>query len=195
MRLLLDNVAKFVDLNKEEERILMESFVIDKYPAKSFLLKEGEICKDNVFVLSGILKNYTIDDELKEHTVSFASRGWWSGDMYSFISQKPGNSFIVALEDTTVMKQTRVDQLRIFDKIPKMERFSRILIERSLVATQQRMLNNMQLSAEECYLRFMERYPDIKYKIPQKDIASYLGITPQFFSKMKARMLRSKSKF
>ncbi len=191
LRLLLEHIAKFVDLNREEERILMDSFVIGRYPAKSFLLKEKEVCRDNVFVLSGILRNYTIDDNLVEHTMSFASRGWWSGDMYSFISQKPGNSFIVALEETTVMTQTREEQLNIFDRIPKMERFYRILIERSLVATQQRVLDNMQLTAEERYLRFLERYPDIKYKIPQKDIASYLGITPQFFSKMKAGLLRS----
>lgn len=191
LNLLLDHVAKFVDLTKGEERILMESFTIERYPAKSFLLKEKEVCRDNTFVLSGILRNYTIDDDLVEHTMSFASRGWWSGDMYSFVSQKPGNSFIVALEEATVMAQTREQQLHIFDRIPKMERFYRVLIERSLVATQQRVLDNMQLTAEERYLRFLERYPDIKYKLPQKDIASYLGITPQFFSKMKANLLRS----
>lgn len=170
----------------------MDSFRIQRYPAKSFLLKEKEVCRDNVFVLSGILRNYTIDDDLVEHTMSFASRGWWSGDMYSFISQKPGNSFILAIEETTVLTQTREEQLDIFDRIPKMERFYRILIERSLVAVQQRVLNNMQLTAEERYKQFLERYPDIRYKVPQKDIASYLGITPQFFSKMKAKMLRSR---
>lgn len=169
----------------------MDSFAIEKHKAKSFLLKAGEVSKDNVFVLSGILRHYSIDEDLTEHTLSFSSRGWWSGDMYSFISQKPGNSYIEVIEDVVLMTQTRQKQLEIFDEIPKMERFYRILIERSLVANQQRILDKMQLTAEERYKKFLKRYSAISYRIPQKDIASYLGITPQFFSKMKAKYLRS----
>lgn len=188
--LLLKNIAKFVKLTAEEERKLLDSFTVEKHPARTVLLNEGEICRDNIFVLSGILRNYTLDDDLHEHTMSFATSGWWMGDMYSFLSQKPGDSFIEVVEDAEVLRQSRQQQLEIFDEIPKMERFYRILIERSLVANQQRLLDNMRLSAEERYHKFTDRYADIVYRLPQKDIASYIGVTPQFFSKMKRRILK-----
>lgn len=188
--LLLEKVAELVTLTKKEEQILLDSFEYKKYPARTILLKEGEICNDNRFVISGILRNYSIDYNLAEHTMSFASSGWWMGDMYSFLSQKPGDSFIETIEETELLTQTRQVQLRIFDEIPKMERFYRILIERSLVSNQQRLRDNLTLSAEERYLKFQERYADIVYRVAQKDIASYLGITPQFFSALKRRMLK-----
>lgn len=188
--LLLQNVARFVNLSEEEEELLIASFTYEKHPAKTMLLKEGELCNANTFVLSGILRNYTVDGDLHEHTISFALKDWWIGDMYSFLSQKPGDSFIEVIEDAEILTQTRQEQLALFDKIPKMERYYRILIERSLVAGRQRLLDNMRLSAEERYGKFLKRYADIAYHVPQKDIASYLGVTPQFFSKMKRKMLK-----
>lgn len=190
MSLLIENISRFVDLDREEEQELLDSFTFRNFSAKEMLLEEGEVCKEHIFVVSGILRHYSIDEELAEHTLSFASSGWWAGDMYSFLSQKPGDSYIEVIEDAEVLMQTRQKQLELFDRIPKLERFYRILIERSLVANQQRLMENLQLPAEERYKRFLERYPDIKYNLPQKDIASYLGITPQFFSKMKGRLLR-----
>lgn len=190
MKLLLENIARFVQLNSKEEALLLDSFKKEDYSAKTILLREGEVCLSHIFVLSGILRHYSIGDELDEHTLSFSSKDWWAGDMYSFLAQKPGASYIEVIEDAVVLTQTREKQLELFDQIPKMERFYRILIERSLVANQQRLMDKMRLSAEERYQRFSERYPDIMYRLPQKDIASYLGITPQFFSKMKRKILK-----
>src|SRR5699024_4675637 len=129
----------------------------------SLILKEGEVCRDHIFVLSGILRNYTIDESLKERTLSFASRGWWMGDMYSYLTQKPGKSFIEVVNDAVVLYQTREQQLALFDEIPKIERFYRIIVERALVANQQRLLETMRLPAEERYQRFCERYSEIYY--------------------------------
>lgn len=192
MELLLKNVAKHVQLSKEEEQVLLDSFTTVHYPARTQLLKSGEICVTSTFVLSGILRNYCTDNQITEHTMNFATTGWWIADMYSFLSQQPGNSYIEVVEDAVVMTQTREQQLAIFDRIPKMERFFRILLERSLIANQQRLMDNMALSAEERYERFCLRFPTIKYNLPQKQIASYLGITPEFFSKMKKRLLTGK---
>src|SRR5699024_3596344 len=186
----IENISRFVDLDREEEQEWLDSFTFRNFSAKEMLLEEGEVCKEHIFVVSGMLRHYSIDEELAEHTLSLASSGWWSGDMYSFVAHKPADSYIEVIEDAEVLMQTRQKQLELFDRIPKLERFYRILIERSLVANQQRLMENLQLPAEERYKRFLERYPDIKYNLPQKDIASYLGITPQFFSKMKGRLLR-----
>ncbi|MDR0228157.1 MAG: Crp/Fnr family transcriptional regulator [Flavobacteriaceae bacterium] len=192
MDLILQSIAKHVVLTKEEQKIVLDAFVTARYPAKTILLKEGEVCESSVFVLSGILRHYIINDQATEHTISFAAQGWWVADMYSFLSKKPSNSFIEVLEDSIVMSLSREKQLELFDRIPKMERYFRVLIERSLVANQQRLMDNLSLPAEVRYTRFLERFPEIKYCLPQKQIASYLGVTPEFFSKMKKKMLTGK---
>lgn len=190
--ILLENIAKHVTLTKEEEKIILDSFESHRYSAKDKLLQQGEVCHNSTFVVSGILRNYFVDDQIVEHTVNFASNGWWIADMYSFLSQKPGNSYIEVVEDAMILTMTRTQQLALFDRVPKMERYFRILIERSLIANQQRLMDNLSLTAEERYERFCERYPDIKNCLPQKQIASYLGITPEFFSKLKKRILTAK---
>jgi CRP-like cAMP-binding protein len=190
--LLLQSIAKHVTLTKEEQQIVLDSFTVTRYPAKTKLLSAGEVCINSTFVLSGILRNYCLDDQAVDHTVSFAAQGWWIADMYSFLSQKPGNSFIEVVEDAIVMTMSRDHQLALFDRVPRVERYFRVLIERSLVANQQRLMDNLTLPAEERYTRFLERFPEIKYCLPQKQIASYLGVTPEFFSKMKKKMLIGK---
>lgn len=192
MDILLQSIAKHVSLTKEEQQIVLDSFTVTRYPAKTRLLEAGEVCINSSFVLSGIVRNYCLDDQAVDHTVSFAAQGWWTADMYSFLSQKPGNSYLEVVEDAIVMTLSRDHQLALFDRVPKIERYFRILIERSLVATQQRLMDNLSLPAEERYTRFLERFPEIKYCLPQKQIASYLGVTPEFFSKMKKKMLTGK---
>lgn len=189
MDLLLDSIAKHVDLTPEEQKIVLAAFQSDRYSAKEKILVEGQICYNSIFVLSGILRNYYIDEQATEHTLSFATIGWWIADMYSFLSQLPGNSYIEVVEDAMIISISRTNQLKLFDKIPKIERYFRILIERSLVANQQRLIDNLSLPADERYERFCERYNSIKNCLPQKQIASYLGITPEFFSKLKKRLL------
>ena len=111
-------------------------------------------------------------------------------DMYSYFSQKPGQLFIEVLEDAEVVSLSKENQEQLFLEIPKLERFFRILIENSLVANQQRLMDNLSLPAEERFEKFCSKYGSLVYKVPQKQIASFIGVTPEFFSKMKARLLK-----
>jgi CRP-like cAMP-binding protein len=122
--------------------------------------------------------------------MSFACEGWWISDMYSLLSQKPGNLFIEVLEDAEVVILSKENQEKLYLEIPKLERFFRILTENSLVANQERLMDNLSLTAEERFEKFCRKYPTLIQKVPQKHIASYIGVTPEFFSKMKARMLK-----
>ena len=119
-----------------------------------------------------------------------ACEGWWIGDMYSLLSQKPGNLFIEVLEDSEVVLLSKENQELLYHEIPKLERFFRILTENSLVAHQERLMDNLSLSAEERFEKFCKRYPTLIQRVPQKQIASYIGVTPEFFSKMKSKLLR-----
>jgi len=188
--LILENINKYITLSPEEEHLFLSNTEIRHYKAKTIVLNAGEVCKCSFFVNSGLLRSFTINDNIVEHILSFACEGWWIGDMYSLISQKPGNLFIEVLEDAEVVLLSKENQEKSYLEIPKLERFFRILTENSLVANQERLMDNLSLSAEERFEKFCKRYPTLIQKVPQKQIASYIGVTPEFFSKMKARLLK-----
>jgi CRP/FNR family transcriptional regulator, anaerobic regulatory protein len=190
MALILQNIAQHITLTAQEQQLFLSKTETRQYKAKTVLLNAGEICKESYFVNSGILRSFNINDNIVEHVLSFACSGWWISDMYSYLSQKPGNLFIQVLEDAQVVILTKENQELLYKEIPKLERFFRILIEKSLVANQQRLMDNLSLTAEERFEKFCRKYADLIYKVPQKQIASYLGVTPEFFSKMKSKMLK-----
>ncbi len=190
MSLILTNIEKHVQLTDEEKQFFLSKTEIHHYKAKSILLSSGQICKHSYFVNSGILRSFNINDNIVEHVLSFACEGWWIGDMYSLISQKPGNLFIEVLEDAEVVLLSKENQEQLYTEIPKLERFFRILTENALVANQERLMDNLSLTAEERFEKFCNKHPSLIQKVPQKQIASYIGVTPEFFSKMKSKMLR-----
>ena len=190
MASILQNISKHVSLTKEEETMFLAKTETKFVKAKTILFSAGKIADSTYFVNSGILRSFTINDNIIEHVLHFACEGWWIGDMYSLISQKPGNLFIEVLEDAEVVLLSRKNQNELFTQIPKLERFFRILTENSLVAHQERLMDNLSLTAEERFDKFCKRYPTIIQRVPQKQIASYIGVTPEFFSKMKSRLLK-----
>ncbi len=190
MTLILDNISKIVPLSETEKQLFLSKTETLQYKAKTILHHAGEICKHSYFVNSGLLRSFNINDNIVEHVLHFACEGWWIGDMYSLLSQKPGNLFIEVMEDAEVVLLSKENQETLYFEIPKLERFFRILTENSLVAHQERLMDNLSLSAEDRFDKFCKRYPTLAQRVPQKQIASYIGVTPEFFSKMKSRMLR-----
>ena len=190
MALIIENIEKIIPLSELEKELILSKIEVKNYKAKTVLLNAGEICKHSYFVNSGILRSFNINDNIVEYVLHFACEGWWIGDMYSLLSQKPGNLFIEVNEDAEVVILSKENQEELYLKIPKLERFFRILTENSLVAHQERLMDNLSLSAEERFEKFCSKYPTLIQRVPQKQIASYIGVTPEFFSKMKAKMLR-----
>jgi CRP-like cAMP-binding protein len=191
--LIVENVAKYIRLEPNEEADFLTLLQPLKLKRKQFFLHRGEVCKYSAFVLSGCLRSYTIDSNGYEHILSFAPRDWWMADMYSLISGQPGNLNIDAIEDTQVLLLSKTNQEKLFVQVPKFERFFRILVEKSLVSYQQRTLNNLGLSAQERYQDFCKRYPTLINSLPQKHIASYIGVTPEFLSKMRSDLLKQRN--
>ncbi|MFM9824872.1 Crp/Fnr family transcriptional regulator [Flavobacterium sp.] len=190
MSLLLDNLSKHIQLSSEEQALFLSKTTTQTYKAKTILLYAGQVCKNSYFVNSGVLRSFTINDNIVEHVLSFACSDWWIGDMYSLLSQKPGNLFIEVLEDAEVVILSKENQELLYQEIPKLERFFRILTENSLVAHQERLMDNLSLSAEERFEKMCKKYPDLMQKVAQKQLASYIGVTPEFYSKMKSKLLR-----
>ena len=183
--LIIDNISKHISLTTLETEFFISMLTEKKLTKRELLLKEGEVCRHSAFVTDGGLKGYSIDKTGGEHVLNFAVAGWWIADMYSLFSQKPGVLLIEALTDSTVLLLSRENQELLYKENPKFERFFRILVENSLVANQQRLLDNLSLSAEQRYLNFMKKYPFVLNSAPLHSIASYLGITPEFLSKIR----------
>lgn len=187
-QLILQNISRYIQLTDAEKEIFTGYLDTKTVKRKQFILNEGGVCRYSTFVISGCLRGYTVDKNGIEHVLSFAPADWWIADIYSLISQKPGTLNIEALEDTDAILLSKVAQEKLYIKIPKFERFFRILTEKSLVANQQRIVDNLSLTAEERYSIFCNRYPTLIDHLPQKQIASYIGVTPEFFSRMRSRM-------
>lgn len=189
-KLILNNISKHISLVKEEEEYFISLLESRKLKRKDFLLHSGDICRHSAFVTDGCLRGYTIDENGFEHILQFAPPDWWIADMYSLISQKPGNLFIEAMEESEVLMLSKEDQERLYLSIPNFERFFRIITENSLVSSRQRVMDNLSLTAKQRYEKFCSAYPTVFNTIPQKHIASYIGVTPEFLSKLKAERER-----
>ncbi len=190
--LLLNNFSKHITLTKKEQEFTLSLFDYKKLHSKDTLLEQGDICKQSAFVLNGCLRGFTIDSNGFEHVLSFAPKDWWIGDMYSLISKKPGNLNIETMMDSEVALLSKKNQDILYDRVPKFERFFRIIIEKSLVAFQQRLNDNLSLTAQDRYLKFCKTYPQLINEIPQKQIAAYIGVTPEFLSKLRAKQAKAK---
>ena len=180
--LILHNISKHISLDNEETAYFMSLVKPKQLVKKSFILKEGQLCKYISFVNSGTLRAYYLDKEGKESTIMFAVADWWITDMYCYINRLPAMLNIEAVENSSIfqLQKDHLDTLLL--KVPKFERFFRILMQNAYIREQLRVIQNLSLSAEQRYDNFLSKYPQVAKKVTQKQIASYLGITPEFLS-------------
>jgi len=189
-QLLLEHINKRVKLTAEEFDTISKFFILKKLRKKQFLLNEGEVCRNIGFVNSGCLRQYRIDSKGVEHIIQFAIKDWWVSDLHSFLSGRPATDNIDALKDTEVLLLERSAREELLNACPKMEKFFRILIEANHVATNQRIVDSLITTAEERYQKFIKTYPELFEQIPQNQIASYLGITPQSLSRIRKKLVQ-----
>ncbi len=194
LSLILKNLRRHIEPTAEETEILLSLAVVKTVKRKEFLLKEGDVAKHQFFVISGCLRTYTIDASGKEHILMFAPEAWWcSGDLYSFLSGQQSVNNLEALETTTLLQISKDHLDILYQQAPKYERFFRVLFQNAFVFHQNRINANLSQPAEGRYELFSQAYPGLENRVPQKYIASYIGVTPEFFSQMKANMSRRKS--
>ncbi len=172
-----------------EERALFHDVLEQRtVQRKQYLLRAGEICRYEYYVISGCLRSYYLDEKGNEVNIMFPVEDWWLGDMIRFTNNTPSSLYIEALEDCTLWMINQENKELLFEKAPAFERMFRLMIQRSLAALQNRLYATIAKTAEQRYQEFMEKYPDIPQRIPQHYIASYLGITPEFLSKIRRKM-------
>jgi len=186
--LLLESIEKHVPLTNEEKQVIAACLRERKVKKGQFLVHEGAVSRCTNFVTEGSGRTYFIDMNGQEHIVQFAIEGWWISDLNSFIMQVPATFNVQAIEDCVILELSFDSLEMLYEKIPKMERYFRVVTQRAFVAFQQRIVQNISMTAEDRYLAFQQKYPKIELRIPQKLVASYLGISAEFLSKIKKRL-------
>ena len=187
---LLRNLNRYVTLTDEEASIASSLFGYKKYRKHQYVLQEGEVSRMEIFILKGLTRTYELDEKGQEHIIQFGIEDWWVGDLYSFLSGKPTKYNIDCIEDTEVLQIDRERLELLYQQVPKMERHFRIIIQNAYIASINRVAASLAKSAAERYQDFIARYPQIEQRIPNHQIASYLGITPQSLSRIRAQELR-----
>ena len=186
---LLNYFSEYIDLNKEEQDFLISKVRYQKYLKGQYILQQGDICRYSNFIVSGCVKMTYIDSSGHEHIVLFGIKDWWVSDLGSFIDQVPADYNIQCIEPTEVIQFTKQNEEELMDKLPQVERLFHKKVQKAFVSAQRRIILNLSLTAKERYLLFKKQYPSIEQRIPQYMIASYLGITKEFFSKLKKELV------
>lgn len=178
---------RYLALDDAERQALLERSRVRRLQKRGFILQEGEVCKAYAFVVKGCLRMYEIDAKGVEHNLQFAQENEWIVDIGSFHAEQPSSLFIEALEPSTVVCIEHADLLHLYTRHPKFDRNFRVIIEDQFVELQQRMLRRNASSAEQRYAHFVQRHPALAARVPNVHIASYLGVTPEFLSRLRAK--------
>ncbi len=185
---LFSNIGKHVHLSTQEEKLVWSFFRSVDYPKNFTFLEQGNTCKKFYFVEHGSVRAFHVNIEGKESTIMFAVEDWWITDMGSFLNALPANISLETLEACLLFELDAQALEKMLKAVPKLERYFRILFQRAYVREQQRVLEAISTPLEKRYLAFLEKYPKIAEKVTQKQIASYLGVTPEFLSTIKKRI-------
>lgn len=182
-------ISRYVTFTDEEFEIFDSLLEFKSVPKKTILLHEGEMCNFEAFVVKGCLRKYYIDANGFEVILQFAIENAWISDIsFSIYEDKPSQVFIETLEECELLIFSPETKETLFLKAPRFERAFRILMQRNLSVTQNRLFNTIAKTATEKYQEFLEHYPTIPQRVAQHYIASYLGISAEFLSKIRKKM-------
>jgi CRP-like cAMP-binding protein len=187
-KLLLANISRHIQLDTQEVEYLQSVVQFRKLRRRQYLVQAGDVCKFETFVAKGCLRAYYVDKDGNDHILQFASEDWWISDLHSFLTQTPALLNVDALEDSELFQFDKPGLEKLYQTVPKLERYFRIMLQNAFIAHQQRILQNISLTADERYLLFRQKFPSLEQRVPQHQIASYLGITPEFLSKIRKKL-------
>ncbi|MGD1892254.1 MAG: Crp/Fnr family transcriptional regulator [Cyclobacteriaceae bacterium] len=187
--LLKANFLKHTSLTDDELNSINHYYEERQVDKGEYILRQGDICRFEGFVTKGCFEISTTDSQGNERILYFAAQDWWVMEIDSFISQTSSELDIKAIEPSRLLVITKTDKEKLYQEVPKAERLFRVMSQRAVVAWQRRLIRNHTMTAEERYFHFLKTYPEISQRITNKQIASYLGITQEFVSKIRKKNL------
>lgn len=190
--LLKENILNHISLSENETEAFINLFEKKEIRKKNFLLREGEICKFEAFVVKGLFRVYHIDKNGFEQILYFAIENWWITDIDSFCNETPSQLFIEALEDSEILLITKKEKEYAYANLPQIEKLFRIMTQKTHVALQRRMIDNLSKTADQRYIEFSTKYPQLIQRLSNIQIAAYLGITNVFLSNIRKKIAQKK---
>lgn len=188
MQQFIDYIESHTNLLAGEVDKVISNIETETIKKNGFLLKEGELCKYNYFILKGCFRIYLINDLGKEQILHFAIENWWITDLAGFLNEKKARFYIQALENSEVVRISYKKYNFLISEIPSFETFIRIIFQQSFVKLQEHFIDTLNSEGETRYLTFVKKYPQMVQRIPQYMIASYLGLSAEFVSKIRRKL-------
>ncbi|GGH28916.1 Crp/Fnr family transcriptional regulator [Dyadobacter endophyticus] len=189
-RMIIDHVLRRIELTATEQAHFVSILKVRKLLPRQYLVQQGDVCQYESYVCKGFLRSFYVDEKGNDHTLHFAMEDWWISDSTSFHLQVPATRNIVALEASVLLQIEKNDLEQLYKDIPAFERFWRILEQKGGIAQDQRILNAISMTGAERYEALVTKYPTLEQRMPQRHIASYLGITPVFLSQIRKQLSR-----
>jgi len=188
---MFDNFKDYLEdkitLSEHEIELIRNVSILKKLRKRQYLLQEGNVWKYNAFICNGLVKTFSIDQKGQEHIMNFSPENYWTGDRESLTTGNPSDFNIVALEDSEIILIEKENFDAICKQIPQFYNMANEILHRSFLASQKRIHDNISLSIEEKYQNFIHKYPSVSNRIPQHMIASYLGISAETLSRIRAQ--------
>ena len=188
--IIIGHINETINITPEEAEYFLSLLKYKRVRRRQYILQAGDVCRYESYIIKGCMRSYFIDEDGVEHVIMFAVENSWIGDGMSFTNASPSGVNIDALEDCEIFQIDKPSLEELYEKVPCFERFFRIKFQHAFVAEQQRVICNFTKSAQDRYLTFLERFPGLEQRIPQHQIASFLGITPQFLSQVRSLALK-----
>lgn len=179
-----------ISLTEEQHEWIRSCSVTKKLRKKQYLLQEGDVWRKHAFVSKGLVRTYSVDEKGFEHVMAFAMENWWTGDRESLMSGQPSRFNIDAIEESEIILIEDQKFSAICKEIPAFNDMQNAIVQRSFVASQNRIHDSISLSVDEKYKNFIEKYPSLALRIPQSMIASYLGITRETLSRVRSKAVK-----
>lgn len=186
-------VARHIDLTTDEQEYFLSLLRVIKVRKKQLIVQPDFVCKYRSYIYKGAMRAYLVDNDAQEHTIALGIDDWWIADYSSYIFQQPATLFVEAMEETTLVQIDYNAEQLLLKKVPKFEKFFRIITERGYAFLQQRLLSNLSKTAEERYEEFLQKHSKLAMKVPQYALASYLGMSTEYLSKLRNKRIGKKS--
>ena len=187
---ILDNVGRYVTLTEEEAERFTSIIRTTRVKKRQFIVQPGFVCQHRNYIVQGAFRVYHLDHDGKEHTVSIGVEDWFVSDFYSYVTQTPATNYAEALEDSIIFQMKYEDIEALCKEIHALSEYFRLTTEKAFAYSRRRVISNISKTAEERYFEYLEKYPHIANRVPQYVLASYLGMSAEFLSKIRSRKVR-----
>lgn len=186
---LKKHIRSYIDISDEKLEKYCSAFNLRKIEKKEFLLKEGEICEFEGFVLKGCFKVFHTHHNAAEQILYFGIENWWISDIDSFVNRIPSKLNIQALEDSEILLIPKKEKEKLYAEMPEIERLMRLKFQKSIIALQRRIIDNLSKPSDERYVEFLKDYPQTAHRLTNIQIAAYLGVKPEFISRIRKKIV------